>query len=105
MSFPKESGMEIPLLGKIHYRIVKLGMWQQRTRDAACLKSASENALNSVFMQLRQQLSKLWQQAAANYPRVAQLGTLGGEKAKKGEKPEGVRLAGWQTLFGLLKFL
>jgi len=44
----------------------------------ADLKSASANALNSVFMQLRQQLSKLWQRAAANYPRVAEVGSAKG---------------------------
>jgi len=48
---------------------------ERQKRRMADLKSASANALNSVFMQLRQQLSKLWQRAAANYPRVAEVGS------------------------------
>jgi len=58
---------------------------ERQKRRMADLKSASANALNSVFMQLRQQLSKLWQRAAANYPRVAEVGSTRGGLGNAGE--------------------
>jgi len=82
---------------------------ERQKRRMADLKSASANALNSVFMQLRQQLSKLWQRAAANYPRVAEVGStrggLGNAGGKWQQQDENKCQPGWQTLFGLLKFL